>query len=71
MGYKVTDTREVAHLTQAGTEQKVYRVWLQTDNGATGSLDIPVSQWLPEKVQELLAEKAASLDLAFTIGNGA
>jgi len=67
MGYKVSDTREVSTLTQTGTERKFYRVWLITDNGATGSVDIPEKEWTPEAVPGILEEKAAKLDLAFSL----
>lgn len=67
MGYRVTDTREVSTLTQTGTERKVYRVWLVTENGSTGSVDIPASEWNADHVREVLIAKAASLDLAFDL----
>lgn len=65
--YTVTDTREVATLTQAGTERKSYRVWLQTENGSSGSVDIPAAKWTPESVKEILQAKATDLDLAFSL----
>lgn len=67
MSYTVTDTREVSMLTQAGSERKVYRVWLLTGEGATGSVDIPEKDWNAERVPEILGEKADSLDLAFAL----
>jgi len=65
--YTVTDTREVSTLTQAGTERKSYRVWLQTEHGSSGSVDIPVDKWTPESVKEILQAKATDLDLAFAL----
>lgn len=65
--YTVTDTREVSTLTQAGTERKVYRVWLQTENGSVGSVDVPATEWTPERVREILEAKATDLDLAFAL----
>jgi len=65
--YIVTDTREVSTLTQAGTEKKYYRVWIETLNGATGSIDISVGDWTEDKVPAILEEKAAELDLAFDL----
>jgi len=65
--YTVTDTREVSTLTQAGTERKAYRVWLQTENGSVGSVDIPETEWTPERVREILEAKATDLDLAFSL----
>lgn len=69
--YRVTDTREIPTLTQAGTERKVYRVWIETLRGATGSIDIQAADWTPDKVPGLLQEKADSLDLAFSLNAGA
>lgn len=66
--YRVTDTRELSTLTSGGTERKVYRVWIETENGATGSVDVPASKWVPDQVKEILEAKAASLDLAFSLG---
>lgn len=65
--YTVTDTREVSTLTQAGTERKSYRVWLQTERGSSGSVDIPADKWTPESVKEILQAKATDLDLAFAL----
>lgn len=65
--YKVTDTREVSTLTPAGTERKVNRVWLVTENGATGSIDVPVDKWNTDDLPGILEAKAAELDLAFSL----
>jgi len=70
MGYQVTDTQEFTTLTRGGRETKTYRVWLVTDNGASGYVDIPERNWKPEKVKKVLDEKAKNLDLAFTIAEG-
>jgi len=67
MSYKVTDTREVTTMTQAGTQVRVYRVWLVTERGATGTLDVPASKWNVDDLPGLLDAKAAELDLAFDL----
>lgn len=67
MTYKVNDTREVSTLTPAGTERKMYRVWLSTDNGATGSVDVPADKWNADDLPAILEAKAAALDLAFNL----
>lgn len=69
MSYTVTDTREVSRLTQGGAERKMYRVWLTTSEGATGSVDIPENDWTEERVPEILEEKARQLDLAFSLNS--
>lgn len=67
MAFKVTDTREVKSMTQAGSSHVVYRVWLVTDKGATGSIDVPADKWEAGQLRAILDEKAESLDLAFTV----
>jgi hypothetical protein len=62
--FKVTDTRQINTLTQAGSTVTVYRVWITTNRGATGTLDVPQEQWTTEALPKLLAEKAQELDLA-------
>jgi len=66
--YTVTDTREVSTLTPVGTERKYYRVWITTENGAMGSVDVPLPDWDAEKLPGILEEKARLLDLAFSVG---
>jgi len=65
--FKVTDTREISQMTPAGSVAKVYRVWLVTQNGSTGTVDVPVDKWNSEDLTEILKEKAAELDLAFAV----
>jgi hypothetical protein len=65
--YHITDTRQVDSLTQAGNTVTVYRVWLVTDRGATGTVDVNKSDWSAEKLAAILASRAAELDLAYTV----
>jgi hypothetical protein len=67
LGFKVTDTREISTMSQAGNTTVVYRVWLVTDRGATGTLDVPKPDWNVDNLPKLLAEKAQELDLAFAM----
>ena len=67
MGYKVTDTREMSTMTPAGSVQKVYRVWLATSKGSTGTVDVPPDKWNSKDLTEILEAKAAELDLAFAV----
>jgi len=67
MGYKVTDTQRMTAMTPAGGTLQTYRVWLVTDRGATGQVDVPLDQWNAEDLPEVLAEQAALLDLAYTV----
>ncbi len=67
MAYKVTDTREMSRMTEAGSVVQTYRVWLVTDNGSSGTVDVPKNKWNSKDLTEILDAKAAELDLAFTI----
>jgi len=67
MGYKVTDTREMAQMTPAGSTVKVYRVWLATDKGSSGTVDVPKDKWNKEDLPGVLEAKAEELDLAFAV----
>jgi hypothetical protein len=66
--YTVQDTREIQTMTPGGGTKRMYRVWLQTENGATGSVDVPADKWNAEDLRRILEEKADELDLAFAIG---
>lgn len=68
--YRVTDTQEVTTMTPAGTTQMRYRVWIETENGARGTLDVDKKDWNPEQLQQLLEQRAADLDLAFALAAG-
>lgn len=67
MGYRVTDTREMSRMTPAGSTVQTYRVWLVTDRGATGTVDVPKDEWNKETLPSILDERAGELDLAFTL----
>lgn len=65
--YKVTDTREISEMTPGGGRRTLYRVWLQTPRGATGTVDVPVEDWTPERLRSILEDKAKDLDLAYSV----
>ena len=67
MGYKVTDTREMSRMTPAGSVVQTYRVWLVTDKGSSGTVDVPKDKWNTEDLTAILEKKAAELDLAFAV----
>lgn len=66
-GYKVTDTRQMSKMSQAGTVVETYRVWLVTKNGSSGTVDVPLDKWNSEDLTAILEAKAADLDLAFAV----
>jgi len=67
MSFKVTDTREISRMTEAGSVHQMYRVWLVTGNGSSGTVDVPQDKWNSEDLTEILKAKAAELDLAFAV----
>ena len=67
MGYEVTDTREISEMTPAGSRRTLYRVWLRTSNGATGTVDVAAEDWSKEKLPSILEKKAETLDLAYSV----
>jgi len=54
-------------MSQAGSVVKMYRVWLVTGRGAAGQVDVPLDKWNPVELLLILTDKAAELDLAFTV----
>ncbi len=68
MSYTVQDTREIQTMTPGGGTRRLYRVWIQTELGATGSIDVPSDKWNNTDLPGILEEKATELDLAFVIG---
>jgi hypothetical protein len=66
-GYTITDSREMDTLTPAGNSVKMTRVFLTTDRGASGTVDVSKKDWTKAKLELILAEKSAELDLAFVI----
>jgi len=67
MGYKVTDTREMSRMTQAGSVVQTYRVWLVTDKGSSGTVDVDLDKWNKDDLPGILEAKAEELDLAFAV----
>jgi len=67
MGYKTTDTQQIKSMTQAGGTVTSYRVFVVTDRGATGQVDVPLDKWNAKDLKQILDEFAETLDLAFTL----
>jgi hypothetical protein len=66
-GYEVTDTREISEMTPGGGRRTLYRVWLRTLRGATGTVDVPAGDWQKDKLPAILQTKADQLDLAYNL----
>lgn len=65
--YRVTATRQVETLTEAGTPVIRYRVWFESPRGSTGHVDVDPEDWNAERLAEILDEEAEKLDLAFSL----
>jgi len=57
----------MSRMSQAGTVVETYRVWLVTDKGSSGTVDIPLDKWNKEDLASILESKAVELDLAFAV----
>ena len=66
-GYTVTGTTQREKLTQDNRIRQVYIVYLETDLGVTGEVEVSKADWTEEKLSEILEEAANDLDLAFRL----
>lgn len=60
--YKVDDVMERTTITRTGAVQKIYRVTATSQGGTQFTVEIPESDFNKEKVDQVLAEKAAVID---------
>lgn len=67
MGYRITDTREIVATTPGGHQETTYRVFITTDRGATGILEVSAEDWNKETLPGLIEAKVEALDLAFSL----
>ena len=67
MGFKVTDTQKITTMTPAGNTATYYRVWLITDKGASGQVDVSTDIWNEKDLPGFLRDQAAQLDLDFNL----
>ena len=67
MGYKVTDSQKIQSITPAGNPTSFYRVWLVTEKGASGYVDVPAEKWKKDVLEATLQAFADELDLAFSV----
>ena len=65
--YKVIESRQISKLGPTGSAVSEYRVWIQTERGSTGSIDVAVADWKLDPLKEILTVFADELDLAFTL----
>lgn len=65
--YKVIESRQIQKLGPTGLGVSVYRVWIQTERGSTGAVDVDAADWKADKLKDILGKFADDLDLAFTL----
>ena len=65
--YKVIESRQISKLGPTGSTVSEYRVWIQTERGSTGSIDVSAADWKAEKLKTILTDFATDLDLAFNL----
>ena len=66
-GYTVTGTTQREKLGQDNRIQQVYIVYLETDLGVTGDVEVAKADWTEEKLPGILEKAANDLDLAFRL----
>jgi len=70
MSYRVTDSQKIQSITPAGNPTSFYRVWIVTERGASGYVDVPAEKWKKDELEQVLQEFADELDLAFSVSRG-
>lgn len=60
--YKVVDVTERTMITKTGAIEKVYRVTAESQAGTTFTVEVPQADFNKDKVDHVLAEKAALID---------
>jgi hypothetical protein len=65
--YEVTGTDERQTYGPNNKPKTVYIVYLTTDRGVSGTLEVSKADWNAETLPGLLQDKADELDLALTL----
>lgn len=60
--YKVTDITERTNITRQGKVEKLYRITAESQAGTIFTIEVPEADFNKEKVDQVLAEKAALID---------
>lgn len=60
--YKVEDITERTNITRQGKVEKTYRVTATSQSGTTFTVDIPEADFNKERVDQIIAERAAMMD---------
>jgi hypothetical protein len=67
MGIEVLSVQPRVDVTPAGDLIHVYHIRFRTEKGAIGTLMVPQEGFDPDRVRELIREKAAQLDSLFEV----
>ena len=65
--YTVTATEQQERFGANGKPKTIYVVYLTTDRGVSGSLEVSKADWNAETLPGLLQAKADELDLAMVL----
>lgn len=64
--YEVNSSKQVPYLAPGADGPSTrYRVYITTNKGASGWVDVRPEDWTTERLQEILSDKADELDLPF------
>jgi len=66
-GYKVEAAQQQDRMGPTGDSVQVYVVWLKTDLGASGRIEVPALVWEGDDLAAYLQAKADNLDKAFVV----
>lgn len=68
--FRVESASKQERMRPDGGRKTVYVVWLETDRGATGSVEVSPEVWDGDNLREFLTAEAAKLDKAFSVLDG-
>lgn len=67
MAFKVVASQKQDRLGPTGGRRVIYVVWLETERGSTGSIEIDSDDFHSDRLKILLEAEAADLDRPFTV----
>lgn len=67
--FKVEAAKKQARMGPTGDAVPIYVVWLRTDLGGTGMVEVPVTVWESDDLRDFLQVEADKLDKAFLLIN--
>lgn len=68
-GFEVLSVDKQDRLSPNGRVSIVYRVWIETDKGANGAVELTEVQYKSDDLKSILAQEAADLDRAFDLAS--